>query len=46
MCTYLLRSSTAWEKVSIIVAMEGNIEDIGVTVEGLLGAVAMVNVLQ
>lgn len=45
-CVYLFRSSTARKEVSIIVPMEGDVEDIGVTVEGLLGAVAMVNVLQ
>ncbi len=45
-CAYLLRSSTAGKEVPIIVAMEGDVEDVGVTVEGLLGAVAMVNVLQ
>lgn len=45
-CSYLLGSSTAREEVAIIVAMEGDVEDVGVTVEGLLGAVAMVNVLQ
>lgn len=43
---YLLRSSTARKEVSIIVAVEGDVEDVGVAVEGLLGAVAMVNVLQ
>lgn len=46
LCDYLLRSSAARKEVSIIVAMEGNVEDVGVTVEGLLSAVAMVNVLQ
>ena len=45
-CVYLLRSSTARKEVSIVVAMQGDVEDVGVTVEGLLGAVAMVNVLQ
>lgn len=45
-CAYLLRSSTAGKEVSIVVAMEGDVEDVGVAVEGLLGAVAMVNVLQ
>lgn len=43
---YLLRSSTAREEVSIIVAMKGNVEDTGITVKSLLGAVAMVNILQ
>lgn len=43
---YLLRSSTAREEVSIIVAMEGDVENAGVVVEGLLGAVAMMNVLR
>lgn len=43
---YLLGSSAAGKKVAVIVAMEGDVEDVGVTVEGLLRAVAMVNVLQ
>lgn len=43
---YLLRRSAARKEVSIVVAMEGDVEDVVVSVEGLLGAVAMVNVLQ
>lgn len=45
-CVYLLRSSTAREEVSIVIAMKGDIEDVGITVEGLLGAIAMMNILQ
>lgn len=45
-CMYLLRSAAARKEVAVIVPVEGDVEDIGVTVEGLLGAVAMVNVLQ
>lgn len=45
-CVYLLRSSTAREKVSIIISMKGDVEDTGITVEGLLGAIAMMNILQ
>lgn len=45
-CVYLFRSPTAWKEVAVVVPMEGDVEDVGVAVEGLLGAVAMVNVLQ
>lgn len=46
LCDYLLWSAAARKEVSVVVAMEGNVEDVGVTIEGLLSAVAMVNVLQ
>lgn len=42
----LIRRSTAREEVAIIVAVHGHVEDTWVIVEGLLGAVAMVNVLK
>ena len=42
---YLIHSPTAREEVAIIMAMKGDVQHIGVRVEGLLGAVAMVNVL-
>lgn len=45
-CVYLLRSSAARKKVSIIIPMEGDVEDVGITVEGLLCAIAMMNVLR
>lgn len=45
MRTCLLRSSTAWEEVAIVIAMEGDIQHIGITVECLLGAIAVVNIL-
>lgn len=43
---HLIGRSAAWEEVPIIVAVDGHVEDAGVVVEGLLGAVAVVNVLQ
>lgn len=45
-CEYLLGSAAAGEEVAVVVAVEGDVEDVGVAVEGLLGAVAMVNVLR
>lgn len=42
---YLIHSPTAREEVAVVMAMKGDIQHIGVLVEGLLGAVAMVNVL-
>lgn len=44
--TYLIRCSTSWKKVAVVVAMDRHVEDIRVVVEGLLGAVAMVNILK
>lgn len=44
--TDLCRPTTSGEEVSIVVAMEGDVEDAGVIVEDFLGAVAMVNVLK
>lgn len=43
-CTYLIRSATPREKVTIVIAMNGQVKDTGVVVEGLLGSVAMVNI--
>lgn len=44
-CGYLIHSPTAWEEVAIVMAMQGNVEHTGVLVEGLLGSIAMVNIL-
>lgn len=43
---HLVRRSAAGEEVPVVVAVDGHVEDAGVVVEGLLGAVAVVNVLQ
>lgn len=45
-CTNLCWSSTAGEEVSIIKAMQRDVEDTGVIVEDLLGAIAMMNILK
>lgn len=42
----LVRRSTAGEEVAVVVAVHGHVEDAGVVVEGLLGAIAVVNVLK
>lgn len=42
---YLAGVAAAREEVAIIVSMERDVQNTGVAVEGLLGAVAMVNVL-
>lgn len=42
---YLIHSPAAREEVAVIVAMQGDVQHTGVLVEGLLGAVAMVNIL-
>lgn len=42
----LVRRSAAREEVAVVIAVDGHVEDAGVVVEGLLGAVAMVNVLK
>lgn len=44
-CSYLIHSSTAWEEVAVVMAMQGDVEHTRILVEGLLGAVAMVNIL-
>ena len=44
-CRYLIHGPAAGEEVAIIMAMQGDVEHTGVLVEGLLGAVAVVNVL-
>lgn len=45
LCTNLRRSTTPGEEVSIIIAMERDVEDAGIIVEDFLGAVAMMNIL-
>lgn len=42
----LIRSAAARKEVPVVIAMQRQIQHIGVTVESLLGAVAMVNVLK
>jgi len=44
--THLVRRSASREEVAVVVAMNGQVEDVGVIVERLLGAVAVVNVLR
>ena len=43
---HLLRRSAAGEEVAIIVAVQGDVEHSWVAVESLLGAIAVVDVLQ
>lgn len=43
--TRLIRCSTSRKEVPVVIAMERQIQDIRVAVEGLLGPVAMVNIL-
>lgn len=43
---HLIRCAASREEVSVIIAMYRHVKDIGVVVERLLGAVAMVNVLR
>lgn len=43
--THLIRRSTARKEVAIVVAMEWQVENVGIAVERLLCAVAMVNIL-
>lgn len=43
-CTYLIRSATPGEKVPVVIAMNGQVQDAGVVVESLLGPVAVVNI--
>lgn len=43
---YLISSPAAREEVSIVVTMQRDVENIGVSVEDLLGPVAVVNILQ
>lgn len=43
---YLLRRPAAREEVAVVVAVEGDVEDVGVAVEGLLGPVPVVDVLR
>lgn len=42
---YLLHSPTAREEVATVMAMQGDVEHTGVLVEGVLGAIAMMNIL-
>lgn len=42
---YLSRISTTREEVAIIIAMQRDVQNTGVFVESLLGAVTMVNIL-
>lgn len=42
----LIWGSTAREEVAFIIAMEGNIQDAGVSIKSLLCTVAMVNILK
>lgn len=42
---YLIRGPAAGEEVAVVVAMQGDVQHTGVLVEGLLGAVAVVNIL-
>lgn len=42
---YLIHSPAAREEVAIVMAMKGDVEHTGVLVEGLLGAIAVVNIL-
>lgn len=44
--THLVRRSASGEKVSVVIAMNRQVKDVGVVVKGLLGAVAVVNVLR
>lgn len=44
--TDLFRSSAPRKEVAVVIAMKGDIEHVGITVEGLLTSVAMVNVLR
>lgn len=43
---YLVRSPTAREEVPVVIAVKGDVQDIRVIVEGLLGPVSVVNVLK
>lgn len=44
-CTHLVRCSTPREEVAIIVAMQWQVENIRVCIEGLLRAITVVNIL-
>lgn len=43
---YLISSPTTREEVAIIMTMQRDVENIGVSVEDLLGPIAMVNILE
>lgn len=43
---YLVRSPAAWKEIPVVIAVEGDVQDVRVTVEGLLGPVPMVHILQ
>lgn len=42
---HLLHSPAAWEEIAIVMPMQRDVEHTAVLVKGLLGAVAMVNIL-
>lgn len=44
--THLIRCSATGEEVAVVVAMNRDVKDIGVIVEGLLGAIAVMNILR
>lgn len=44
--THFIRCSASREEVAVVVAMNRDVKDVGVIVEGLLGAVAMMNILR
>lgn len=44
--THLIRSTASRKEVTIIIAVNRQIEDIRVIIKGLLGTVTMVNVLR
>lgn len=43
---HLIRCAAAWEEVAVIIAVQRHIQDTGVTVKGLLGAITMVHILE
>lgn len=43
--SYFFRPSSSGKEGAIVVTMDGEVEDIGVVIEDLLGSVTMVNVL-
>ena len=44
-CSYFFRTSGSGKESAIVITMDGEVEDIGVIIEDLLGSVTMVNVL-
>lgn len=43
-CAHLIRCTTSREKVTIVIAMNGQVKDTGVIIESLLGPIAVVNI--